>query len=108
MRFPEKERLAVAFVNEKELVGGGKLILKAAQATQVFFNERLKADGASIEKGAVFGNPKITAMLANDNLSPDYMFSTLRTLPPLIYSTSVFREAVEKENPKARKSQYWS
>lgn len=92
MRFLEEERLAVAFVNAKELVGGGKLILKAAQATQVFFNERLEAGGTSIEKEAVFGNPKITAMLANDKLSPDYIFFNATN----ITSLDLFRFGIQR------------
>ncbi|MEB3325763.1 MAG: patatin-like phospholipase family protein [Cyanobacteriota bacterium] len=96
MRFLGEERLAVAFVNAKELVGGGKLILKAAQATQIFFNERLEAGGASAEKGAVFGNPKITAMLANDNLSPDYVFFNATN----ITSLDLFRFGIQRGSKK--------
>lgn len=94
MSFLEQEQLAVAFVDLKQLLGGGKLILKAADATHQFLNELLNGRGIPTIKKAVLGDPTITAMLANKNLSPDYIFFNATN----ITSLDLFRFGIQKGN----------
>jgi hypothetical protein len=101
MEFLTEETLAEAFVDAKELVGGGKLIRKAADATQQFFNKLLKQSETCMNQEAEFGNPKITTMLANDNLSPDYIFFNATN----ITSLDLFRFGIQRGSRKGESQQ---
>lgn len=93
MEFLAEEKLAEAFVDAKELVRGKKLIRKAADETQKFFNKLLKENKT---QKAEFGNPNITTMLANDNLSPDFIFFNATN----ITSLDLFRFGIQRGSKK--------
>ncbi len=96
MEFLTEEKLAEAFVDAKELVRGKKLIRKAADETQKFFNKLLKQNKTLTNQKAEFGNPNITTMLANDNLSPDFIFFNATN----ITSLDLFRFGIQRGSKK--------
>lgn len=96
MEFLTEEKLAEAFVDAKELVRGKKLIRKAADETQKFFNKLLKENKTRTNQKAEFGNPDITTMLANDNLSPDFIFFNATN----ITSLDLFRFGIQRGSKK--------
>ncbi|MEB3333900.1 MAG: patatin-like phospholipase family protein, partial [Cyanobacteriota bacterium] len=92
MRFLEGERLAEACLNLVDLFSGEKLILKAADATHVFLNELLNGGDDFSDETAYLGNEKITEMLTNDDLSPDFIFFNATN----ITSLDLFRFGIER------------
>lgn len=92
MDFLEGEQLAEVFLNLGALLRGEKLILKAADATNSFLNECLQGEGDRQEEKALLGNEKITEMLANDSLSPDFIFFNASN----ITSLDLFRFGIER------------
>lgn len=98
MAFLEQERLAEAFVNVNTLLSGEKLIMKAADATHTFLNQLLNSRDSGSEQ-ARLGNEKITEMLANKNLSPDYIFFNATN----IASLNLFRFGIQRTNRSANR-----
>ena len=92
MDFLEGERLAQAFLNLGPLLDGEKLILKAADATDSFLKELLKGENDSGVEQALLGNEKITDMLGNENLSPDFIFFNATN----ITSLDLFRFGIQR------------
>jgi hypothetical protein len=92
MTFLEGERLAKAAVNVRALLTGRKLVIEAADATQAFLNELLNGGEGLGTEEAILGNEKITEMLANDHLSPDYVFINATN----IVSLDLFRFGIER------------
>ena len=99
MDFLEGERLAQAFVDLGPLLDGEKLILKAADATDLFLKELLKGENDSGVEKALLGNEKITDMLANENLSPDFIFFNATNISSLdLFRFGIQRAEGEAEN----------
>jgi hypothetical protein len=96
MAFLEQEKLAEAFVNVDTLLSGEKLIIKAADATHTFLNELMNRAEYSSQR-ALLGNEKITEMLSNKNLSPDYIFFNATN----IASLNLFRFGIQRTNSQA-------
>lgn len=92
MDFLDGERLAERVLNVGALLRDEKLILKAADATNAFLNECLQGEDDLREEKALLGNEKITEMLANDNLSPDFIFFNASN----ITSLDLFRFGIER------------
>lgn len=97
MDFLEDERLAQACLNLGPLLEGEKLILKAADATDSFLKELLKGGNDSGAGEALLGNEKITDMLANENLSPDFIFFNATN----ITSLDLFRFGIQRATGEA-------
>ncbi len=99
MDFLEGERLAQAFVDLGPLLDGEKLILKAADATDSFLKELLKGENDSGMEKALLGNEKIKDMLANENLSPDFIFFNATNISSLdLFRFGIQRAEGEAEN----------
>jgi len=81
----DNEDFAAAFVSLPGLLQGQKLILRAADATQALMS-RLLGEEAS------FGNERLTKMLSNSDLSPDYAFFNTTN----ISSLDLFRFGIQK------------
>lgn len=88
----EGEQLASKFVDVGALLRGEKLICKAADATHAFLNSCLKGGDDKGEENALLGNEKITQMLANQDLSPDFVFFNATN----ITSLDLFRFGIER------------
>jgi hypothetical protein len=85
MQEMDSEDFAAAFVSLPRLLQGQKLILRAADATQALMS-RLLGEPAS------FGSERLTTMLSNSDLSPDYAFFNTTN----ISSLDLFRFGIQK------------
>ena len=100
MDFLEGERLAESFLDIHSLLKGEKLILKAADETDAFLRERLNNSDGFSNEAALLGNKRIAGMLANDKLSPDFIFFNATNIRSLdLFRFGIQRATKGKDSP---------